>query len=87
MRLEDGGAFVLGLFALVAVVLVVVVWQLAGTYRARVALHRDQEYQRLVETTESHLRDNQARLEELTTRLTDVQDRMGRLEKILREVE
>jgi hypothetical protein len=48
--------------ALVASVAVVVVWQALATWRARIAVTREQAYRRLAEQTERELREINERL-------------------------
>jgi hypothetical protein len=58
---------------------VVVVWQVAATWRARMLAARDQAYQRLVEESVATQR-------RVATDLADVKARVVEIEKLLREV-
>jgi hypothetical protein len=60
-------------------VVVVVVWQVAATWRARMIAVRDQAYQRLAEESATTQR-------QLATDLADVRSRVVEIEKLLREV-
>lgn len=82
-----GLLFVFGLILLGTVVLVVVIWQLFVGSRARAVLAREQEYRTLAEAAAEQHRETGRRLDDLADQLGEVRERMGRLERILHEVE
>ncbi|MGH8794949.1 MAG: hypothetical protein ACRDXX_20190 [Stackebrandtia sp.] len=72
--------FALGLFTLVAVIIVVTIWQSAATKRAKASIEREEAYRKLAEKTAA----SQA---ETSKALTDIHSRVVSIEKLLREVE
>ncbi len=74
-----GIVFVLGVCVLITIIIVVVVWQLFGTWRARASLAREEAYRKLVEDTASAQR-------QIAGDLSDLRARVETIEKLLREV-
>lgn len=73
--------------ALVGGIIVVVVWQLLATWRARMAGSREQDYQQLAgDATEAQQRATLA-LEQLLGEVRTVRERTAELERILSAVE
>lgn len=77
----------IGIFGMAIVVVTIVVWNLAATWRARSILARDYAYRRLAEQAVHHQDTIDRRLAGIDERLTDVQTRMRSVERILKEVE
>ncbi|MEU6263061.1 hypothetical protein [Saccharopolyspora shandongensis] len=78
---------VIGVFVLIIAVITMSIWQLGATLRAKVVLRREQEYRALVEKTVQVQEDSQRKLAELSGQLTEVHQRMRKIEQILQQVE
>ncbi|MFV2119188.1 hypothetical protein ACE14D_12380 [Streptomyces sp. Act-28] len=76
-----------GIFGMVIVVVTIVVWNLAATWRARAILARDYAYRRLAEQAVHHQEAIDRRLADIDGRLADMQTRMRSVEHILKEIE
>jgi hypothetical protein len=74
---------VLAFAALVSIIIVVVVWQLAASWRARAALARDDAYQKLSERSVQSQEATQQRIDRLATELGATNDRLAAIEKAL----
>lgn len=73
--------------ALVTIVAAVAIWQGLGTWRARIAVAREDAYRQLAERTsaaEASLAEQQAHT---VTQLRAINERLAGIEKVLREVE
>ena len=68
-----------------AIVIVVIV-QVAATWRARMSVAREEAYRRLAEEAAAAQRNTVDRLDEIRTELATVQERTTRLERLLSEV-
>lgn len=73
--------------ALVGSIVVVVVWQLLATWRARMSGSREVAFQKLAEHATEVQQRNALALEQLLSEVRTVRDRTAELERILREVE
>jgi hypothetical protein len=72
---------------MITVVLGVAIWQVMASWRARMSIAREDAYRQLAETTASaqtRLADQQ---QEIVISLATLRDRVGRIEKVLQEVE
>jgi hypothetical protein len=74
-----GLLFVLGMATLVAAVLIVVVWQVAKTVRARQAVSREITYKQVAEQATEAMRS-------MSAMLADMQPRLAAIEKMMRDV-
>nr|WP_059010981.1 hypothetical protein [Streptomyces specialis] len=72
-----------GLFAL----LIVIVWQIASTWRARMLATREEEYKRLTVKYAELLEDNTEILRRYTDELGETRKSVAAMERMLREVE
>lgn len=68
-------------------ILVVVVYHLAATWRAKVLLRREDGYRSLAETAIRAQEGTDLRLRDLALHLAEMQTRMKSVERILKEVE
>lgn len=75
-----GMAFAFGVLALITLVIIVVLWQLAATYRARAAVAREEAYRQLAEQTANNQR-------EITSALNEILPKITAIETMLREVD
>ncbi|MGE3075285.1 MAG: hypothetical protein AB7N24_16130 [Dehalococcoidia bacterium] len=78
--------FLVGFFAAVASVLVVVVWQLFSTYRARMSVARESAYRQLADDSVRAQERVADRLDRAVSELTDLRQRTAELERMLKEV-
>ncbi|TNM28036.1 hypothetical protein FH715_19745 [Streptomyces sedi] len=76
--LGTGGVFVL---------MIVVVWQIAATWRARMLAGREEEYRRLATKYAELLEDNTEILRRYTDELAQVRTSVGSVERMMREVD
>jgi Tfp pilus assembly protein PilO len=86
-ELTVGTLFGLGFMLLVTAVVVVIIWQVAASIRARAIVSREQEYRGLAQQVVGTQETAQRQLAELTDRMADIQARMALLERVLKEVE
>ncbi len=82
---EVAGGF--ALFAGIATVLTVTIWQLAANWRAKLALVREDEYRALAERSIRAQEETRRQLAGLDERLTATHSRVESVERILREVD
>lgn len=73
--------------ALVAVVIAVVVWQIAGTWRARMLAGREEAYRKLAEEAAESQQAVQRQLTSTANDLADVRERIAEIERVLKQVE
>ncbi|HEV2529386.1 MAG TPA: hypothetical protein VGT61_13150 [Thermomicrobiales bacterium] len=78
---------VIGVFLLLTTVITVTIWQLAATWRARAALAREQEYQRLAATAISAQTSMTLQITQLNDHLAEVRARLDSVERLLAETE
>ncbi|MCY0941356.1 hypothetical protein [Streptomyces antarcticus] len=76
-----------GVFGLAVVVITIVIWHLAATWRARAILARDYQYRTLTEKSLQVQQSTEQQLAGIKSSLTDLQDRMRSVERILKEIE
>ncbi|GEB53647.1 MULTISPECIES: hypothetical protein [Streptomyces] len=76
--LGTGGVFVL---------MIVIVWQLAATWRARMLAAREQQYKRLAEKYAQLLEDNVELHRRSIEELTQARKSITSMEKMMREIE
>ena len=69
--------------ALVTIVVLFVIWQLAATYRAKSALAREGEYRKLAETAAEAQVSTEARLAELARLHSESATRLAAIEKAI----
>jgi transposase len=72
---------------LVTVIAVVVIWQIFGTWRARMAVAREAEYRKLAEDATQAHRDTAATLAEVSSQLGRLTAQTAELERLLKQVE
>jgi transposase len=72
---------------LVTVIAVVVIWQIFGTWRARMAVAREAEYRKLAEDATQAHRDTGAALAEVSSQLDRLAAHTAELERLLKQVE
>ncbi|AEV81920.1 hypothetical protein ACWT_0905 [Actinoplanes sp. SE50] len=68
------------------VVLIVIVWQLAATWRARLATAREAQYRELAERCAQLLAENAELQKRTVAELTHVREATAAMEKMMREV-
>ncbi len=76
-----------GLFALLIIVVAMTLWHFTAGRRTKAAYERESEYRKLAEEAVAGQRRTERQLAELGGRLSDLQDRTGSLERILKDVE
>lgn len=81
--MNDGLLIFLATAGLLSIILVVIVWQLASTWRAKAALVREGEYRQLAERAVAMQEGTQKKLDGVTTQLSDVSQRLDSIEKAL----
>jgi hypothetical protein len=77
----------IGVFALVISVVIVGIWQLAATLRARATLAREREYRTLAERSALVQESTERQLAEIGGRLAEMQTRLQSVERVLKDVE
>lgn len=82
-----GMVFVLGILTLLAVIIIVVVWQGLATYRARATVAREEAYRKLAEQVTGALQKTSDQQQQIAAELGDLRGHVATIEKILREVE
>ncbi|GAA1805613.1 hypothetical protein [Agromyces neolithicus] len=85
--MSEGLLVFLAVAGLLSVILVVVIWQLASTWRAKAALVREGEYRRLGERAIAGNEATLHRLDDVASRLAEVQARLSAIEKSLTVIE
>lgn len=76
----------LGSIAMITAIVVVAIWQVLGTWRARMSVAREDAYRRLAEesqSTQSRLLDDHQRIAQ---DLATLKERITSIEKLLKEV-
>lgn len=81
--MNDGLLVFLATAGLLSIILVVVIWQLAVTWRAKAALVREGEYRQLSERAVASHEQTQHRLDDLSSQLADAAARLAAIEKSL----
>nr|WSZ99200.1 hypothetical protein OH820_29175 [Streptomyces sp. NBC_00857] len=76
-----------GIFGMVIVIVTIVVWNMAATWRARAILARDYEYRTLAEKAVRNEDAIQQRLTDIDEHLADLRTRMHSVERVLKEIE
>ncbi|MFG2892253.1 hypothetical protein [Streptomyces sp. NPDC048248] len=76
-----------GIFGMMVVVVTIVIWHLAATWRARAVLARDYEYRTLAEKSVRLQESTQRQLDDIGSRLADLDSRMESVERVLKEIE
>lgn len=76
---SEMGAAIAGILMMTTVI-TVLIWQIFGTWRARMAVSREEAYRQLAEKAITLQR-------RIAEDLTDVQTRMTAIERLMREVE
>lgn len=77
----------IGIFSLIAIVIVVSIWQFASTRRAKIVLAREDEYRRIADRSLLVQESVERQLAELGGRVAEMQTRLQTLERVLKEVE
>lgn len=77
----------IGMFVLLIIVVTMIIWQVSASLRARAVLAREDSYKKLAEAALSSQQRTETELTAISTQLTELQDRMGTLERILKDVE
>jgi hypothetical protein len=77
----------IGVFALVISVVIVGIWQLAATLRARATLAREREYRTLADRSALVQESTERQLAEIGGRLAEMQTRLQSVERVLKDVE
>jgi HAMP domain-containing protein len=78
--------FAAAIAALIAVILVAVIWQLGGTSRARAAAARDDAYKDLAGRSTAAQAKTAEELERVAGELADLKSRLASMERLMREV-
>jgi TolA-binding protein len=81
-----GMLFVLGLLALITVVIVVFIWQIFATSRARASAAREEAYQKLAERAAAAQESAAQEQQKISENLSDLRTKVAAIEKLLREV-
>ena len=81
--MNDGLLIFLATAGLLSIILVVVIWQLAVTWRAKAALVREGEYRQLGERAVASHEETQRQLAGITSQLADARARLIAIEKSL----
>jgi hypothetical protein len=74
------------LFTLITTVVVVVIWQVFGTRRARMSVEREEAYRRLAEESLSAQSRLAVQQQRMADDLTSMNERIAGIEKLLKEV-
>jgi hypothetical protein len=81
--MNDGLLIFLACAGLLSIILVVAIWQLAASWRAKALLVREDEYRKLGERAIATQEGTQRRLDEIGTQLTDAHQRLAAIERSL----
>jgi hypothetical protein len=81
--MNDGLMIFLATAGLLSIILVVVIWQLAVTWRAKAALVREGEYRQLSERAVAGHEQTQRRLDDISSQLSEATARLAAIEKSL----
>ncbi|MGW1404927.1 hypothetical protein [Streptomyces sp. NPDC002403] len=76
-----------GIFGMVIVIVTIVVWNMAATWRARAILARDYEYRTLAEKAVRNEDAIEQKLTAIDEHLADLRTRMHSVERVLKEIE
>ncbi|MBQ0984635.1 hypothetical protein KBZ10_08920 [Streptomyces sp. F63] len=76
-----------GIFGMVIVIVTIVVWNMAATWRARAILARDYEYRTLAEKSTRSQDAIEQKLTEIDEHLADLRTRVQSVERVLKEIE
>lgn len=76
-----------GIFGMVIVIVTIVVWNMAATWRARAILSRDYEYRTLAEKATRSQDAIEQKLTEIDEHLADLRTRVQSVERVLKEIE
>jgi hypothetical protein len=68
-------------------VIVVSIWQVAATWRAKALVVREDQYRSIAEKAVAVQESTERQLAEIAARLTEVQSRLQSLERVLKDVE
>lgn len=77
----------IGMFVLLIIVVTMIIWQVSASLRAKAVLAREDSYKKLAEAALSSQQQTETELATISTQLTELRDRMGTLERILKDVE
>ncbi|MFI6180515.1 hypothetical protein ACIA8R_33600 [Nonomuraea sp. NPDC051191] len=77
----------IGVFVLITVVVVTVIWQFAISWRAKAQLARENEYKKIAEAAAASQQDIGRQLAEINDRLSALRDRTDAIELMLKVVE
>jgi len=78
--------FLVGFFTCIATVLVVIIWQIFMTYRARMSIARESAYRQLADDAVRAQERTADRLERAAADLSELRQRTAELERMLKEV-
>ena len=81
--MNDGLLVFLATAGLISIILVVVIWQLAVTWRAKAALVREGEYRELAERAVAGNEETQRRLDGIASELAEARAQLIAIEKTL----
>ena len=81
--MNDGLLVFLAVAGLLSIILVVIIWQLAVSWRAKAALVREGEYRQLGERAVAANEATRGRLDDLASQLADTRARLIAIEKSL----
>jgi hypothetical protein len=81
--MSDGMLIFLACAGLFSIILVVAIWQLAASWRAKAVLIREDEYRKLGERAITTQEDTSRRLEGIGAQLTDAHQRHAAIERSL----
>ena len=76
-----------GIFGMVIVIVTIVVWNMAATWRARAILARDYEYRTLAEKANQNQDAIEQKLTAINEHLADLRTRVHSVERVLKEIE
>jgi Tfp pilus assembly protein PilO len=80
-------AAIIGVFILVTAVIVVLIWRRTTTTRAKALLSRESDYRDLSEAGAKAQETLSRQLESVDARLADMQSRLDKVERILKDAE
>ncbi len=80
-----GMMFVFGLLVLLTVLIVVVLWQVFATKRAKLSVDRKEEYRTLAERSTAAQQSTAEEQRKISEDLGDLRTRVSAIEKLLRE--
>jgi hypothetical protein len=83
----NSNVFTLGILGLVALVVVVTIWQMFATWRARAVLAREDEFRGLSARAVAAQESSGRRLDEIAADVTQLRARLDSIERILSVVE